>query len=123
MKTILMGLVLTFAALNASAEGGGTEAPFLGADYSSSYEEQCREGSRERILETTHQAGEAITTPVDYVCRSGKWTRVYGKNEARPTVTQCRAGQTAIVLETSHDAGEAITTPVHFTCKNGRWVR
>jgi hypothetical protein len=126
MKLVL-SLAMLLASTSAFAEGSGDGAPYNGADYDYSQgaapQYGCREGQRETVLETDNSAGEPISRPVQYVCRSGKFVPVYGAREAAPRVTQCNSGSRAIILETDNSAGEAITQPAHYVCRAGKWVR
>lgn len=78
----------------------------------------CAEGQRETVLETTHDAGEAITRPVTYTCKNGRFVA-----RSSVKVTQCRTGSTSIVLENNSDAGEPVSHPVAYVCRAGKWFR
>ncbi len=119
---LLFALSIFLASTSAFAEGSDNGASRYEPNYNYSEgpaaQYGCRDGQRETVLEIDHSSGEAITRPVTYVCRAGRFV-----TSAAPAVRACRNGQVAIVLETDSSAGESVTHPVRFVCRAGKWAR
>ena len=115
MKLVISLFLLS--TVSAFAEGGGMEAPYKGADYSTKYPAGCTEGARVDLLETSDND---TLVRVTYVCRQNRLVPLRGV-EARPSVTACRNGSRTVILE--QDYASDASHPVAYVCRAGKWVR
>ena len=81
----------------------------------------CKEGSREVLLEQ-NPYGDGMS-PVQFVCRAGKWERLFGGGSTGGSVRPiaCREGKEEVLLE-NNPSGDSMS-PVIYVCRSGKWIR